>query len=90
MNLPPFVFARAFWEGVSFLLAGVLALLAYFGYVDPSWAVPASVILTVILGVLRMFGIQPELQFKVAMEELKALKARLYQLQPSVTPKSKK
>lgn len=70
MNLPPFVYAKAFWEALSLAVAGVLAMLAYFGHVDPEWAVPATVILAWLLAFLRMFGIQPELMAKALESRL--------------------
>ena len=77
MNLPPFVYAKAFWEMLSLLIAGLLGLLAFFGYIDPNWAVPATVILSWILALLRMLNIQPELKLKFLNERLKKAEALL-------------
>jgi hypothetical protein len=77
MNLPAPFYARAFWEAVSITLAGVLALLAFLGYVNPEWAIPASVILTWVLGLLRMFGIEPELRARLLEKNLRRIEALL-------------
>ena len=61
MELPPFVYALAFWNGVSYVVAGILALLAYFGKVSSKWALSAGAILAAILAVLSFLGIHPEL-----------------------------
>lgn len=71
-NLPPFVKSLAFWTAVSWLAAGVLALLAYFGVVAESWAVPAAAILSWVLALLNMFGIKPELRYRAAVKALQA------------------
>ena len=74
MNLPDFVYTKAFWEAVSVTVSGLLALLAFFGKVDPSWAVPAATISAWIFALLRMFGIEPEVRMKELERELRALK----------------
>lgn len=68
MNLPPFVKSLAFWTAVSWVASGVLALLVYFGVVATSWALPAAAILSWILAMLNMFGIQPELRYRAAVK----------------------
>lgn len=70
MNLPPFVYSKAFWTALSFALAGVLGLLAYFEVVPVAWAIGGEVILAWLLALLNMFGINPELKLK---RDLKAL-----------------
>lgn len=75
MKLPEFVYAKAFWEFVSITLAGVLGLLAFFNVVDASWAIPSAAILTWVLGLLRMFGVEPELLAKRLKEQNEVLKA---------------
>jgi len=72
MNFPPFVYAKAFWEAVTTAVAGLLALLAFLGSIDPSWAIPAAVMLTWIYAFLRMFGIEPELKAQALVKELEA------------------
>lgn len=69
-SLPPFVYAKAFWEGLALAVSGLLALLVFAGKVDPSWAVPAGVISTWIFSLLRMFGINPELRAQALVQEL--------------------
>jgi hypothetical protein len=71
MNLPPFVYTKAFWEAATTATAGVLALLVFLGYLDASWAVPAAVMLTWVYSFLRLFGIEPEAR-------LRELEARLH------------
>ena len=62
MNLPPFVYSLRFWEGFSWLLAGVIALLVYFGVLDAKYLYDAGAILAWILAVLRFVGVVPELR----------------------------
>lgn len=64
MELPPFVYALAFWEALSWVGAGVLALLVYFRKVDSRWALSAGAILSVILAVLKFLGVVPELMLR--------------------------
>lgn len=70
MNLPPFVYTKAFWEALSIFLSGLLALLAFFGVVEAEWAIPASAISAWIFSLLRMFGITPELQARLLDRKL--------------------
>jgi len=60
MTLPEFVYSLAFWKSATFAVAGVLALLAYFGVVPLEWAVPVEGLLAGVLAVLNAFGIYPE------------------------------
>ena len=64
-RLPDFVYSMAFWEALSLAVSGVLAVLAFFGVVEASWAVPSSVLLQAVVTVLRFFGISPELRAKL-------------------------
>ena len=68
MNLPPFVYAKAFWEGVSLLVAGVLALLVYFGVLPGDYAYGAGAVLAFILTVLRFLKVNPEIKQKELLE----------------------
>lgn len=68
MKLPPFVFAKKFWEGVSLLAAGGLLLLNFFGLIPDALAISAGVILTSILAVFRFFGITLELRSRGLIE----------------------
>ena len=72
MNLPPFVYSKAFWTALSFAVAGVLGLLAYFQVVPSTWAVSGAVILMWVLALLNMFGITPELKAKQVLKALEA------------------
>jgi hypothetical protein len=74
MNLPPFVKSLAFWTAASWVVAGVLALLVYFGVVPATWGIPATVILTWVLALLNMFGITPELRAKALIQEMREFK----------------
>lgn len=76
-NLPPFVYSKAFWTALSFAVAGVLGLLAYFEVVPVSWAIGGEVILAWILALLHMFKIEPELKAKALLEEVRALKSEV-------------
>ena len=64
MNLPPFVYALSFWNAISFLIAGVLGLLAYFGKIKQSLALSAAAVLAILLSILHFFGIVPELMLR--------------------------
>ncbi len=82
MKLPDFVYVKAVWEAVSYILAGVLALLVALGKLDPQWALGAGVILGWILGLLQIFDINPQLRaFRAAraarlLAEKKAKKSK--------------
>jgi hypothetical protein len=77
MNLPPFVYTKAFWEAATTAVAGVLALLVFLGYLDASWAVPAAVMLTWVYSFLRLFGIQPEVRQAQLEARLESAERRL-------------
>jgi len=62
MTLPPFVYVKKFWEAVCLLIAGILALVAFFGYIPMSYALGSQVLLVWILALLRFFGIEPQLR----------------------------
>jgi hypothetical protein len=64
MTLPPFVYSKAFWTALSFALAGILGLLAYFQVIPPEWALGGSAILAGLLAFLNLLGINPELRAK--------------------------
>lgn len=88
MNLPDFVYRKAFWEAFSLGVSGLLALLAFFGKVDPSWAVPGAVISGWIFSLLHMFGIDPAVRVAQLEEEVRGLRRQL--LDQSLAVKSKK
>lgn len=60
MNLPPFVYVLKFWEALSYVIAGVLALLVVFDILPAQYAVGAAAILSAILAVLKWFDIEPK------------------------------
>ena len=62
MNLPPYVYALSFWKAISYLLAGGVALLVYFGVLPDAYLYGDAVILMAIQAVLNFFGIHPELR----------------------------
>ena len=64
MNLPPFVYALAFWEALSYAVAGILLVLYYFDVVPATWVYSAGALLTAALAILKFFGIIPELRAK--------------------------
>lgn len=59
---PPFVYSLQFWTGVSWLAAGVVALLVYFGVLPDKYLFDAGAILTILLAVLNFIGVIPELR----------------------------
>ena len=63
MNLPPYVYALSFWKAISYLIAGGVALLVYFGVLPDAFLYGDAVILMVIQSILNFFGIHPELKF---------------------------
>jgi hypothetical protein len=92
MNLPDFLKTKKFWEAVSLAVSGLLALLAFFGKVDASWAVPSAVIFAWVSALLKMFGVELELRVKALQNELTNLKMQLLQqgIAPTPSKKSKK
>lgn len=64
MKLPNYVYALAFWKAVSYLLAGVVALLVYFGILPDAYLYGDAVILTAILSVLNFLEVHSELREK--------------------------
>lgn len=70
INLPAPFNTKAFWETLSTAVAGLLALLAFLGVVDPSWAVPAAVLSTWVFSFLRLFGVEPELRAQALLADL--------------------
>lgn len=73
MNWSDLVKSLKFWEAISFVLAGILALLVMFGVLGPEFGLGAGVVLTIILAVLRWFGIQPELRLKAVVAQYEKL-----------------
>lgn len=67
MNLSPFVYSLAFWSAVSWVLAGVLGLLVYFGVLPPVYNYGAAAILVAIQMILKVIQIVPELRAKGLM-----------------------
>lgn len=70
LTLPPFFYAKAFWTALSYAIAGVLGLLAYFGVIDPTWALSGAAILAWFLAILELFGVVPELRAKGLLPKL--------------------
>ena len=58
------IYSLAFWKAVSYVLAGVVALLVYFGKLPETWLYSDAVILMAIQAVLNFFNIYPELRAK--------------------------
>lgn len=67
MNLPPFVKAIAFWHAVSWIVAGVMGLLVFFGVLPANYAWTAAAVLSGIQAVLKIFDITPELRARGLM-----------------------
>lgn len=64
MQLPPFVYSLAFWKAASYALAGVVALLVYFGVLPDVYLYGDAAILAAILAVLNFLQVNPELREK--------------------------
>jgi hypothetical protein len=62
--IPPFFYALAFWKALSFVVAGILALLVFFHVIPAQYALEAGAVLAALLSILEFFGIHPELQIK--------------------------
>ena len=62
MTIPPFVYSLAFWKGAAQLIAGVVALLVYFGVLPEAYLYGDAVILAAILAVLNFLQVNPELE----------------------------
>lgn len=60
--MPPFVYSLAFWSAVSWIIAGALGLLVYFGVLPPAYNYGAAAILVAIQAVLKVIQIVPELR----------------------------
>ena len=60
--MPPFVYAKAFWQALSYLGAGLTGLLAFFNVIPDAFAYSAAVLLAAFLAVLKFFDIVPELR----------------------------
>jgi hypothetical protein len=58
------IYSLAFWKAVSYLGAGVIGLLVYFGHLPEAWLYGDAVILMATLAVLNFFGVVPELREK--------------------------
>lgn len=64
MNLPPFVKSLAFWKAISYLIAGVIALLVYYGVIPDAYLYGDAAILAALLALLNFLGVYPELRAK--------------------------
>lgn len=64
MNLPPFVHSLSFWKAISHIIAGVVALLVYFGKLPDAYLYGDAVILMAIIAVLNFLGVSTELRAK--------------------------
>jgi uncharacterized membrane protein HdeD (DUF308 family) len=62
ISMPPFVYAKAFWQALSYLVAGLVGLLAFFNVIPDTFAYSAAVLETAFLAVLKFFDIVPELR----------------------------
>jgi hypothetical protein len=75
-TVPNFFYVKAFWEALSFALAGVAALLAYFGIIPAEYAVGTAVFMTWFMAVLKLFGIVPELRLREAIRSAIKVKGK--------------
>lgn len=62
--LPPFVYSLAFWKAISYIAAGIVALLVQAGVLDAKYLYDSAAILAAILAVLSFLQIHPELRAK--------------------------
>jgi len=58
----PWYKSLAFWSAISWVVAGGLALLVYFGVLPDTYLYSAAVILSAIQAVLKAIQIVPELK----------------------------
>lgn len=72
MNLPPFVYVKAFWEALGFAVSGVLGILYVFGVVPLEWVVAPAALTSAFLAVLSFFNIEPQLRARAALLAKKA------------------
>lgn len=70
MNLPAWVYSLAFWKALTFAVAGLLALLGFFGVIPANFVISAEVLLAGVLTFLNLLGIKPELQAKATEVKL--------------------
>lgn len=64
-------YSLAFWKAASLFVAGLLALLGYFDFTPDEWVVGPETVLLWVLGLLQMFGIEPELRLKAMAAHLR-------------------
>lgn len=62
MNIPPIMKTEKFWEAVSWILAGIAALLVLFNVIPAQYALGAGVILAFIKSALKFFGVPVEIR----------------------------
>lgn len=61
----PFYKAKAFWQGVSYVAAGALALLVFFNVLPPQFLIGSAVIYAGVEAILKwVFDIVPELRVR--------------------------
>ena len=64
MKYPAPFYSLAFWSAVSWVIAGILGVLVYFGKLPPVYNYGAAAILVAIQAVLKILQINPELRDK--------------------------
>lgn len=72
MQLPDLFKVKAFWEALSFLIAGLLGVLFLLGVVPATWVIAPAVLLSLFLTVLKWFDIEPQLRLIAKVNELSA------------------
>lgn len=77
MTLPDIFKVRAFWEALSYLVAGVLGIGFLLGWVPASWVIAPAALLSLFLTVLKWFDIEPQLRL---MRKIAQMEKDLYQL----------
>jgi len=54
----------AFWKGISYLGAGIVALLVFYGVIPDNYLYGDAAILAAIVALLNFLGVTPELRSK--------------------------
>lgn len=90
MQLPDLFKVRAFWESLSYLIAGLLGILFLLGLVPATWVIAPAVLLSLFLTVLKWFDIEPQIRFKALLREMETLVHSMNAERMAVTKEGKK
>ena len=70
LTIPEIFKVKAFWEALSFVLAGLLGLAVVLGKLPPEDALTPATILAWFLAVLKLFGVAVELRLRKEVAKL--------------------